>query len=101
MKWVLVIVLAIIGVLAAIVAIEYFTVTIHSLPSYIPGRRPVSGHYHKRGAVAALIAVVALVAAGVLAARFRRADAAPAPASASTADQLLAKPPTTPEEPPA
>jgi hypothetical protein len=99
MKWALVIVLAIIGVLAAIVAIEYFTVQIHALPSFIPGRRPVFGHYRKRGAVALLIAVVALAGAAVLAVRLRRADAAAAPASASTADQLLAKPPT--EEPPA
>jgi drug/metabolite transporter (DMT)-like permease len=101
MKWVAVIVLAVIGVLAAIVAIEYFTVSIHSLPSFIPGRRPVSGHYHKRGAVAALIAVVAFVAAAVLANRFRKEDiaAASAPASGTSADQLLAKPPTTPEDP--
>jgi uncharacterized membrane protein YidH (DUF202 family) len=99
MKWVLVIVLAIIGVLAAIVAIEYFVVPIHSLPSYM-GQRHTAGHYRKRGAAAALVAVVALVAAGLLAARFRRADAAPAKASASTADQLLARPAATPEEPP-
>lgn len=97
MKWVLVIVLAIIGVLAAIVAIEYFVVPIHSLPSFIPGRHATAGHYRKRGGVAALIAVVAFVAAGLLAARIRREDAAPA--SAATADQLLAKPPSTPEEP--
>jgi hypothetical protein len=101
MKWVLVIVLAIIGVLAAIVAIEYFTVPIHSLPSFIPGRHHTAGHYRKRGAAAALVAVVALVAAGILAIRFRRQDtaAAPAPAQASSADQLLAKPPATPEGP--
>lgn len=99
MKWVLVVVLAIIGVLAAIVAIEYFVVPIHSLPSFIPGHKATAGHYRKRGAAAALVAVVALVAAGLLAARFRREDAAAAPASASTADQLLAKPAATPEEP--
>jgi uncharacterized membrane protein len=99
MKWVLVVVLAIIGVLAAIVAIEYFTVQIHSLPSFIPGRHAVYGHYRKRGAFAALVAIVAFVAAGLLAARILRAGADPAPAPGSTADQLLAKPPATPEEP--
>jgi hypothetical protein len=100
MKWVAVIVLAVIGVLAAIVAIEYFTVQIHSLPSFIPGRRSVYGHYHKRGAVAALIAILAFAAAGVLAARFRREDtAAPASSSGSAADQLQVKPPATPEDP--
>jgi hypothetical protein len=98
MKWALVIVLAISGVLAAIVAIEYFVVPIHSLPSFM-GARHTAGHYRKRGAVAALIAVVALVAAGLLAVRFRREGAAPAQASASTADQLLAKPQATPEGP--
>lgn len=100
MKWVLVIALAVIGVLAAIVAIEYFVVPIHSLPSFIPGHKATAGHYRKRGAAAALVAVVAFVAAGVLAVRFRREDSGPAPVSASTGDQLLAKPPTTPEEPP-
>jgi len=99
MKWALVIVLAIIGVLAAIVAIEYFVVPIHSLPSFIPGHKATAGHYRKRGAAAALVAVVAFVAAGLLAARIRREGAAPAPVSGSTADQLLAKPPATPETP--
>ena len=102
MKWVLVIVLAIIGVLAAIVAIEYFVVPIHSLPSFIGGHHHTGGHYRKRGAAAALIAVVALVAAGILAIRFRRQDTAAAPvqAQASSADQLLAKPPAAPDGPP-
>jgi uncharacterized membrane protein YidH (DUF202 family) len=101
MKWALVIVLAIVGVLAAIVAIEYFVVPIHSLPSFIPGHKATAGHYRKRGAGAALIAVVAFVAAGVLAVRFRREDAAgPAPARATSSDQLLAPPPATPEESP-
>lgn len=100
MKWVLVIGLAVIGVLAAIVAIEYFVVPIHSLPSFIPGHKPTAGHYRKRGAAAALVAVVALVGAGLLAVRFRREDAAAAPVSASTGDQLLARPPATPEDPP-
>jgi drug/metabolite transporter (DMT)-like permease len=99
MKWVIVVVLAIIGVLAAIVAIEYFVVPIHSLPSYIPGHQHTPGHYRKRGAVAALVAVVALVAAGVLAVRILREGAAPAAASGSTADQLLGKSTPTPEEP--
>lgn len=98
MKWVAVIVLAVIGVLAAIVAIEYFVVPIHSLPSML-GHRQTGGHYRKRGAAAALVAVVAFVGAGLLAVRIRRQDAAPAAASASTADQLLATPPATPEEP--
>jgi hypothetical protein len=80
MKWLIVIILAIIGVLAAIVAIEYLTVPIHSLPSFIPGHRPVNGHYHKRGAIAAVIAIVALAGAAVVALRIMRPrDSQPVP----------------------
>ncbi|HVA06831.1 MAG TPA: hypothetical protein VNG12_08835 [Acidimicrobiales bacterium] len=74
MKWVWVIVLVIIGALAAFVAVEYFTTAIHALPSYIPGRHRGRGHYHKRGAIAALIALVAFVGAGFLAYRNVRAN---------------------------
>jgi len=94
MKWILVLVLAIIGVLAAVVAIIYFTVPIHSLPSFIPGHRHIYGHYRKRGAGAALVAVVALVAAVVLGLRFRRQDAGTGPGTAApaSAGDLLAGP---------
>ena len=51
MKWVGVIILVVVGLLAAFVAIEYFTVQIHALPSFIPGRVALKyGHYRKRGA---------------------------------------------------
>jgi len=77
MKWIWVIILGIIGVLAAIVAIEYLTVSIHSLPSFIPGGHPhARGHYHKRGAGAAVIALLAFVGAGFLAYRNIKADRA-------------------------
>jgi drug/metabolite transporter (DMT)-like permease len=99
MKWVGVIILVVVGVLAAFVAIEYLTVEIHALPSYIPGHVPLKfGHYRKRGALAALIAVVAFVLAVVLAVRIYRRDQV----SASSAGDLLAAPsqgsapPTTP-----
>ena len=75
MKWVGVIILAIVGVLAAFVAIEYFTVQIHALPSYIPGHEALKyGHYRKRGALAALIAIIAIALAVFLALRIRRSD---------------------------
>ena len=74
MKWLWVIVLVIIGALAAFVAVEYLTTSIHALPSYIPGRHPGKGHYHKRGAGAALIALVAFVGAGFLAYRAVKAN---------------------------
>jgi hypothetical protein len=76
MKWIWVIVLVVIGALAAFVAIEYLTVSIHNLPSYIPGHHKGRGHYHKRGAVAALIALLAFVGAGFLAYRIVRKDRA-------------------------
>lgn len=94
MKWLTVVLLAIVGLLAAFVAIEYFTVSIHSLPSYIPGHRNVNGRYHVRGAIAALIAIVALAGAAVLAIRIvRPRDPKPevveAPPANVSADQLL------------
>jgi H+/Cl- antiporter ClcA len=105
MKWIAVVVLVIIGVLAAIVAFEYLTVSVHSLPSWIPGHHRGNGRYHKRGAVAAVIALVAFVVAGWLSYRFTR-GARPAVAAApvstgepSSADQLLSNPPATPGAP--
>ncbi len=96
MKWLLVVVLAVIGILAAIVAIEYLTVSIHALPSFIPGHKANDyGHYHKRGAIAAVVALLAFAGAVVLAIRFRRADAAPT-ASGASAQDLLSGPGTGP-----
>ncbi len=88
MKWVGVIILVVVGLLAAFVAIEYLTVQIHALPSFIPGRVALKyGHYRKRGALAALIAIVAFVIAAVLAVRIWRSDQAP---TASAGDVLRA-----------
>jgi hypothetical protein len=98
MKWIWVIVLVIIGVLAAIVAVEYLTVSIHALPSWIPGHKVHGrGHYRKRGAGAAVIAFVAFVVAGYL--TYRNLQTRPATSSTtgtgrgpSSADQLLSSP---------
>jgi uncharacterized membrane protein YidH (DUF202 family) len=93
MKWVGVIILVIVGLLAAFVAIEYFTVEIHALPSFLPGHEALKyGHYRKRGALAALIAVVAFVVAAILAVRILRSD----PAPAASAGDLLGSPPRGP-----
>ena len=102
MKWLGVIVLVIVGALAAYVAVEYFTVGIHALPSYIPGHKAAvpghlyRGHYRKRGAVAALVALVCFVVAGLLAYRIVRSDkqpvtrvAAPETPAATSADQII------------
>ena len=97
MKWIGVIILVIIGILAAIVAVEYLTVSIHNLPSFIPGHHHGRGKYHKRGAIAAVIAVVAFAGAGYWAYRIKNAGrpavaAGAAPSESSSADQLLSNP---------
>jgi uncharacterized membrane protein required for colicin V production len=104
MKWIGIIILVIIGILAAIVAIEYLTVPIHSLPSFIPGHKVSPGkdfkgrgHYHKRGAIAAVIALVAFVAAAYWAYKITRSGkpavaAGPTPPADSSVDQLLSSP---------
>lgn len=97
MKWVGVIILVVVGVLAAIVAIEYFTVQIHALPSFIPGHEALKyGHYRKRGALAALIAIACFVVAAILAVRVLRSERAATP----SAGDLLATPPSDSEIPP-
>jgi hypothetical protein len=76
-RWVVCGIFAVLGVLALVVAVIYFTVPIHSIPSFIPGKHPVNGHYHKRGAVAAVIGIVLLAIAAVVGLRNRAAPAAP------------------------
>ena len=61
-----IIVLIIIGVIAAVYAFEYLTVSIHALPSWVPGKHHGRGHYHKRGAIFAVIALACLGGAGYL-----------------------------------
>ncbi len=98
MKWIWVIVLVIIGAFFTYVAVEYLTTSLHALPSYFPGH--LSGHKrgrsHKRGAVAALIALLAYLGAAYMAYRVVRADKAggapTATGSGSSAD-LLSDPP--------
>jgi accessory gene regulator protein AgrB len=89
MKWFWVIVLVIIGIIAALVAAEYLTVSIHAVPTWM-GRHHGRGHYRKRGAAAVLVAIIAFVGAGYLFFRIRGADkralaaSAPAPVPADT-----------------
>jgi hypothetical protein len=98
MKWIWVIVLVIIGALATFVAVEYLTVAIHALPSYIPGHHAGRGHYRKRGAGAIVIAVVAFAVAGYLAYRILQTQPAATAGTSSrvtgqgSADQLLSSP---------
>ena len=97
MKWIWVIVLVIIGALATFVAVEYLTTSIHGLPSYIPGDHAHGrGRYHKRGAAAAVVALLAFLGAAYLAYRVVRENKSEGPGtsvgSGSSAD-LLSDPP--------
>jgi len=67
MKWLWIILLAVVGVIAAVFAFEYLTVGIGHLPSWVPGHAPHKrGHEHKRGYLAALIAIAAFAGSGWL-----------------------------------
>jgi hypothetical protein len=103
MKWIWVALLVIIGAIAAYVAIEYLTVPIHAVPSFL-GPHKGRGHFHKRGALAAVVAVVALGGAGFLTYRNLRGGASGGTGHAASAptpssEQLLATPPTAPGQP--
>jgi len=92
-KWVAVAVLLVNAILAGIAAIEWFTVPIHSLPSFM-GQKHIYGHYQKRGAAAALVAFIAVVGAIVLTVRFLRKPVSAQPAA--SAGDLLSAPPASP-----
>ncbi len=65
MKWVWIILLIVVGIVAAVFAYEYLSTGIGHLPSWVPGNEPHKrGHEHKRGYLCAIIAVVAFVGAG-------------------------------------
>jgi len=106
MKWIGVIALTVVGILAAFVAIEYLTLPIHSLPAYLGGKH-ARGHYQRRGSALLVLALVAFGGAAYWAVRIRRADRAaeaPAPgdsaaAQAGSADALLSSPGSAPEAP--
>ena len=71
-KLVIGVILAVLGILGIVVAIIYVAIPIHSLPSFIPGKHAVNGHYHKRAALSGVIGIVLLALAAVVAFRTRR-----------------------------
>ncbi len=71
-KWVISIICAIVGVIALIVAVIYLAVPIHSLPGFVPGKKAVGGHYHKRAFVSGVIGVVLVAIAVYLGMTTRR-----------------------------
>jgi uncharacterized membrane protein len=71
-KRVAVIVLVIVGIVAAVYAFEYLTVGIHALPAWVPGgHKGRRGHYHKYGAILAVVALACFASAGYIAYRAR------------------------------
>jgi hypothetical protein len=67
MKLFWIILLAVVGVIAAVFAFEYLTVGIGHLPSWVPGHMAHKrGHMRKRGLIAAVIALAAFAGSGFL-----------------------------------
>ena len=65
MKWLWIIVLLVVGIIAAVFSFEYLTVGIGHLPSWVPGNAPHHhGHMRTRGYLAAIVAIAAFVGAG-------------------------------------
>lgn len=72
-KWVLCVVCAVVGVIALIYAVIYLSVSIHSLPGFVPGKNVgVNGHYHKRAALTGIIGVVLIAVAVFIGVNARR-----------------------------
>ena len=90
-KWVIAAICAILGIIAIIYAIIYVAVPIHSLPGFVPGKKAITGHYHKRAFFSAVIGIVLLAIAVYLGVTIRRdaavpvaANSGPAPANSTT-----------------
>jgi hypothetical protein len=84
MKWLWIIVLIVVGVIAAVFAFEYLTVGIGHLPSWVPGHAAHHrGHERKRGLLAAVVAIAAFVGAGWMIYKNQQADKAAAAAAGS------------------
>jgi hypothetical protein len=87
MKWISA-VLAILGVLALVAAIIYFTVAAQSLPSFLGPLHHVPAHRKRRGEAALAAAIVLWAIAAIVFFVERRSLSAPA--TTSTTDQPAA-----------
>ncbi len=97
MKW-LTAVLGVLGLLALVAAIMYFTIPAHSLPSFLGPLQRVNAHRKRRGEAAIAIAVVLWVVAGIVVYVGRRAataGAAPKPAGDAPVEQPASDQPAT------
>lgn len=96
MKW-LTVVLGILGLLALVAAIIYFTVPAHSLPSILGPLHRVPAKRKRRGEAAIGLAVVLFVVAGIVIAVGRRSASPSTPSSSATASSSAT--PATPAAP--
>jgi hypothetical protein len=74
-KWVIAAICGVLGVIALIYAVIYLAVPIHSLPSFVPGKQSITGHYHKRALLSAVIGIVLLAIAVYLGLTVQRSAA--------------------------
>jgi hypothetical protein len=99
-KWVVVIALFVVGILGAIVAIDWLTQPIHSVPSFLGGEAHHHGHFRRRGEALIVGSVIVLAVAVYLTIRFRREDTDTA--GARSGDESAAVSDATgPQQPPA
>lgn len=92
-KWVITAICAVLGVIALIYAVIYLAVPIHSLPGFVPGKKAITGHYHKRALISAVIGIVLLAIAAYLGITTQRSTtpqaahaAGPAPEAVTSQD---------------
>ena len=72
-------VLVVLGVLAVVVAVLYFTQPAHALPGFLPGHLAhAAGKHTKRGVAALVVGVVLLIAGGAVAVTGNRGGSATA-----------------------
>lgn len=90
-KWVISAICAVLGVIALIYAVIYLAVPIHQLPGFVPGKKAISGHYHKRAFLSAVIGIVLLAIAFYIGMTTRRSATTPGsvaePASTGSTSQ--------------
>jgi hypothetical protein len=74
-KWVISVICGVLGIIAIIYAVIYLAIPIHSLPSFVPGKKVGAGHYHKRALLCAVIGIVLLAIAAYVGMTARRSSA--------------------------
>jgi uncharacterized membrane protein len=91
-KWVIAAICAILGIIALIYAVVYLAVPIHSLPGFVPGKKSVNGHYHKRALISAVIGIVLLAIAAYLGITVQRSAVNQGPSAAGPVPDTTSSP---------